>query len=121
MSLHGKPTGPAPRTKVRRLPARGSYDREAINAILDEALLCHVGFVDDDQPVVIPTIHVRIGGRLASCHDTNASRMPAAPAFGGLPDNPYDGHTLAETLTAVQAVTGVPRRLTATFSGTTNS
>jgi len=74
MSLHGKPITPTPRTKVRRLPARGSYDREIIYAILDEALLCHVGFVDDGQPLVIPTIHVRIDDRI-HLHGSNASRM----------------------------------------------
>lgn len=76
MSLHGIPIGPTPRTKVRRLPARGSYDREVIYAILDEALVCHVGFVDDGQPIVIPTIHVRIGDRVY-LHGSNASRMLA--------------------------------------------
>lgn len=52
------------RTRVRRLPERGRYDRETINAILDEALICHVGFVVDGQPVVIPTIHTRIDDAL---------------------------------------------------------
>ena len=70
------PIGPTPRTKVRRLPARGSYDRDVIYAILDEALVCHVGFVDEGQPVVIPTIHVRIGDRV-HLHGSNASRMLA--------------------------------------------
>jgi len=74
MTPHGKPIDPTPRTKVRRLPARGSYDLEVIYAILDEALVCHVGFVDDGQPVVIPTIHVRIGDRVY-LHGSNASRM----------------------------------------------
>ena len=76
MSLHVKSTGPTPRTKVRRLPGRGSYDREVIYAILDEALFCHVGFVDEGQPIVIPTIHVRIGDRVY-LHGSNASRMLA--------------------------------------------
>jgi len=63
-----------PRTTVRRLAARGVYDREAIYAILDEALICHVGFVVDGQPVVIPTIHVRVGDTLYF-HGSAASRM----------------------------------------------
>lgn len=63
-----------PRTTVRRLAARGVYDRDTIYAILDEALLCHVGFVVDGQPVVIPTIHVRIGDTLYF-HGSAASRM----------------------------------------------
>jgi len=49
------------RTTVRRLPARGVYDRDTIYKILDEALICHVGFVVDGRPVVIPTIHWREG------------------------------------------------------------
>ena len=63
-----------PRTTVRRLSDRGVYDRQAIHAILDEALICHVGFVVDGQPVVIPTIHVRVGDTLYF-HGSAASRM----------------------------------------------
>jgi len=63
-----------PRVQVRRLPERGAYDREAIDAILDEALICHVGFVVDGQPYVIPTIHARDGDRLY-LHGSTASRM----------------------------------------------
>lgn len=62
------------RTKVRRLPKRGNYDRETIHAILDEALVCHVGFVVDGAPVVIPTIHWREDDTLY-VHGSAASRM----------------------------------------------
>lgn len=62
------------RTTVRRLPARGAYDAATIHAILDEALLCHVGFVIDGAPVVIPTIHTRVGDTLYF-HGSAASRM----------------------------------------------
>jgi nitroimidazol reductase NimA-like FMN-containing flavoprotein (pyridoxamine 5'-phosphate oxidase superfamily) len=62
------------RTKVKRLPDRGRYDRETINAILDEALVCHVGFVSDGQPYVIPTGFARIGDDLY-IHGSAASRM----------------------------------------------
>lgn len=62
------------RTTVQRLPKRAVYDREAIHAIIDEALLCHVGFVVDGQPFVIPTIHTRIGDALYF-HGSAASRM----------------------------------------------
>ena len=62
------------RTEVRRLAERASYDSEAIESILDEALICHVGFVSDDAPVVIPTIHARIGETLY-LHGSPASRM----------------------------------------------
>ncbi|HYO76291.1 MAG TPA: pyridoxamine 5'-phosphate oxidase family protein [Thermoanaerobaculia bacterium] len=62
------------RTRVRRLPKRGEYDRATINAILDEALVCHVGFVVENAPVVIPTIHWRDGDTLY-IHGSAASRM----------------------------------------------
>jgi nitroimidazol reductase NimA-like FMN-containing flavoprotein (pyridoxamine 5'-phosphate oxidase superfamily) len=65
---------PTDRTRVRRLGERGRYDTETIHAILDEALICHVGFVVDGQPVVIPTIHWRDGETLYF-HGSAASRM----------------------------------------------
>ena len=65
---------PTPRTRVRRKPARGGYDRELIHSILDEAISCHVGFVDDSVPYVMPTIHARIEDTLY-LHGSKASRM----------------------------------------------
>ena len=65
---------PTERVRVRRLPQRGVYDRAAVDAILDEALVCHVGFVVDGQPYVIPTIHARVGDVLY-VHGSAASRM----------------------------------------------
>jgi nitroimidazol reductase NimA-like FMN-containing flavoprotein (pyridoxamine 5'-phosphate oxidase superfamily) len=62
------------RTTVKRLAKRASYDRNVIDAILDEALVCHVGFVVYGAPVVIPTIHWRCGDRLY-LHGSAASRM----------------------------------------------
>jgi nitroimidazol reductase NimA-like FMN-containing flavoprotein (pyridoxamine 5'-phosphate oxidase superfamily) len=62
------------RSRVRRLPERGRYDRDIIEEILDEALICHVGFVVDDVPYVIPTIHARVGSTLYF-HGSPASRM----------------------------------------------
>ena len=62
------------RTRVRRLPKRGSYDLATIHAVLDEALVCHVGFVVDGMPAVIPTIHWRDGDVLY-VHGSAASRM----------------------------------------------
>lgn len=62
------------RTRVRRLPKRGHYDRDTVNAILDEAFICHVGFVADGQPYVIPTGYARIGEDLY-IHGSAASRM----------------------------------------------
>lgn len=49
------------RATVRRLPERGRYDRDVIDAILDEGLICHLGFVVDGAPFVIPTLHGRDG------------------------------------------------------------
>ncbi|MBT8199874.1 MAG: pyridoxamine 5'-phosphate oxidase family protein [Acidimicrobiia bacterium] len=63
-----------PRTKIKRLPERGSYDTSTIEVILDEGLICHVGFVHDGQPFVIPTIHARVGDTLY-LHGSPASRM----------------------------------------------
>jgi uncharacterized protein len=61
------------RTKLRRKPSRGSHERAAIEAILDEALLCHVGVVDGGTPVVTPTLHVRVGPTIY-LHGSSASR-----------------------------------------------
>jgi nitroimidazol reductase NimA-like FMN-containing flavoprotein (pyridoxamine 5'-phosphate oxidase superfamily) len=62
------------RTRVKRIPKRGVYDRDTINAILDEAIICHVGFVADGQPYVIPTGFARVGSDLY-IHGSAASRM----------------------------------------------
>lgn len=71
MSEHAQ--GPSPRTTVKRIPEVAAYDRETVYAILDEALVCHLGFVDDGQPFVIPTLHARIGDELY-VHGSAASR-----------------------------------------------
>lgn len=65
---------PTPRTTLRRLPDRATYDVALVHAILDEALICHVGFTVDDHPYVIPTIHARLGDT-AYLHGSPASRM----------------------------------------------
>src|SRR5467141_737609 len=65
---------PTPRTRVVREPQRAVYDRDAVNQILDEAFLCHVGFVADGQPFVIPTSFGRDGDVLY-IHGSAASRM----------------------------------------------
>jgi uncharacterized protein len=62
------------RTRVRRLPKRGHYDRETVHAILDAGIICHVGYVLDGQPYVTPTCHWRHGDRLY-WHGSSASRM----------------------------------------------
>ena len=68
-------------TRVKRHPERGAYEREQIDAILDEALYCHLGFVVDVQPYVIPTIHTRLGDVLY-VHGSPASRMLRTLAEG---------------------------------------
>src|SRR5246127_2064000 len=68
------PYTPNPRTRVLREPERGVYDRNAAYAILDEGFICHVGFVVDGQPFVIPTGYGRIGDNLY-IHGSAASRM----------------------------------------------
>jgi len=65
---------PTDRTTLKRLPKRGQYDHEAVHQILDEAFVCHVGFVADGKPVVIPTAFARIGQELY-IHGSAASRM----------------------------------------------
>jgi nitroimidazol reductase NimA-like FMN-containing flavoprotein (pyridoxamine 5'-phosphate oxidase superfamily) len=68
-------TSPAsPRTRVRRRAGRGVYEREAIEAILDEGLVAHVGFAVDGQPFVIPMLYARSGDRLF-LHGSPASRL----------------------------------------------
>jgi len=65
---------PSERTTVKRRPLRAGYDHFVINAILDEGLLCHLGFTGDSQPYVLPTIYARDGERVL-IHGSAASRM----------------------------------------------
>ena len=74
MSSNPMSSNPTPRTRVVREPQRAVYDRETVNHILDEALVCHVGFVVDGQPFVIPTSYGRDGDALY-IHGSAASRM----------------------------------------------
>jgi nitroimidazol reductase NimA-like FMN-containing flavoprotein (pyridoxamine 5'-phosphate oxidase superfamily) len=62
------------RTRIRRLPKRGSYDKAAVHAILDQGFICHVGFAVDAQPYVIPTIYARDDATLF-VHGSAVSRM----------------------------------------------
>jgi nitroimidazol reductase NimA-like FMN-containing flavoprotein (pyridoxamine 5'-phosphate oxidase superfamily) len=68
------PAAPSERARVRRAPKRADYDRATIDAILDEALVAHLGFTVDGQPYVIPTLHARIGDEVY-VHGSAASRM----------------------------------------------
>ena len=72
---------PSPRTRVRRHPERAHYDRETVFAILDAALMCHIGYVIDGQPYVTPTLFWRDGERLY-WHGSSASRMLRTQAQG---------------------------------------
>ncbi len=72
---------PTDRTRIHRGPARGSYDRDVIHSILDEALVCHLAFVVGDQPYAIPTTFARIDDRLF-VHGAAASRMLKTLAGG---------------------------------------
>jgi uncharacterized protein len=69
------------RTRVRRHPERAEHDREVAVAILDEALVCHLGFVDGGVPYVIPTMYARRGDVLY-VHGSPASRMLTRAASG---------------------------------------
>lgn len=62
------------RTTLKRLPKRGSFERQTVYEILDEGFVCHVGFVSDGHPVVIPTAYGRVGDKLY-LHGARASRM----------------------------------------------
>ena len=72
---------PSPRTRVRRLPKRGIYDREQVDAILDAGLVAHLGFEHEGQPFVIPTLHARVDGQVY-VHGSAASRTLRGLATG---------------------------------------
>ena len=69
------------RNRVQRLPARASHERATVHAILDAALVCHLGFVVDGQPFVIPTLHARVGDEVL-VHGSSRSRTLEALASG---------------------------------------
>ncbi|HTP88109.1 MAG TPA: pyridoxamine 5'-phosphate oxidase family protein [Bryobacteraceae bacterium] len=69
------------RTQVRRLPKRAVYDKAQVHAILDDGRICHVGFVVEGQPFVIPTGYVRAGEQIY-IHGSSASRMMRGAADG---------------------------------------
>jgi len=92
---------PTERTKVRRKPDRGSYDRELIYSILDEAFVCNIAFVADGVPMVVPTNYVRVGDKLF-LHGSTASRLMKTLASGApicLSVTLLDGIVLAPTAT----------------------
>jgi hypothetical protein len=90
---------PTQRTKVRRLSKRAVYDKAQVHAILDEGFLCHVGFTQDSQPFVIPTLYARSGETLYM-HGSGASRMLKTLAQGVdvcLTVTLVDGYVLARS------------------------
>lgn len=77
---------PTPRTTPTRYRERASYDRRTVHAILDEALICHLGYLGAGGPVVLPTTHTRLGETLYLHGSTGGGPMLAAKqAPGGLP------------------------------------
>jgi nitroimidazol reductase NimA-like FMN-containing flavoprotein (pyridoxamine 5'-phosphate oxidase superfamily) len=83
----------SPRTTVRRQRQRGVYDAATIEAVLDEALICHVGVVVDGAPVVLPTVHAR-RDRTLYLHGARANAMLRAG----------DGAEVCVTATLVDAL-----------------
>jgi nitroimidazol reductase NimA-like FMN-containing flavoprotein (pyridoxamine 5'-phosphate oxidase superfamily) len=73
---------PTERTQVRRRAMRGVYDKEQVHAILDEGFVCHIGFVIDGQPYVIPTAYARSGEQIY-IHGSPASRLMNSKNRGG--------------------------------------
>jgi len=72
-TIRRRTNAPSERVRVRRLHEKAAYDRDAVTAILDEALVAHVGFAHDGQPFVIPTLHARVGDEVY-VHGSSASR-----------------------------------------------
>lgn len=79
MVTHYRPT---PRTTPSRYRERARYDRETVHQILDESLICHLGYVTDSQPVVLPTTHVRVGETLYLHGSSGSGPMLAARVVG---------------------------------------
>jgi len=71
----------ADKTTIRRLPELAVHDREQIHAILDEGFVCHVAYLDDGRPVVIPTLYARDGDRVL-LHGSHASGLMQAVKRG---------------------------------------
>jgi uncharacterized protein len=76
---------PTARTTPTRYRDRAHYDRETVHRILDEALICHLGYISAGRPVVLPTTHARLGETLYLHGSTGSGPMLAAKAGPGLP------------------------------------
>ncbi len=86
--------GPGPLSRVRRHADRGRYDRATVHAVLDEGLVCHLGFVDNGQPCVLPTLYARVGDVLY-LHGAPANRALLAAG---------DGQTACVTVTLLDGL-----------------
>jgi uncharacterized protein len=73
------------RTTPTRLRERAHYDHDVVHAILDEAVVCHLGFVADGAPVVLPTLFARVGEQLYLHGSTGSRPLRSAGDDGGLP------------------------------------
>lgn len=81
-----------PRATPTRYSSRASYDRAAVHAVIDEALVCHVGFVRDGAPVVLPTVHARMGDTLY-IHGSSGGRFSL-----------LDGEPIGVTITLIDGL-----------------
>ncbi len=100
MTADGVLGGDSELSRVRRNPAGARYDRATVHAVLDEARFCHVGFVLDGRPVVLPTLHDRVG-EVLYVHGSRSSRMLRAmtgPAGACLTATTFDGLVLARSV-----------------------
>lgn len=91
--------GPGPHTRVRRLPEKASYDESVIDAILDEARMCHVAAVVDGLAVALPTLHAR-EGRVIYLHGSKSNAVMKAVVANGracVTATLYDGLRLARS------------------------
>ncbi|CAM2825495.1 flavin-nucleotide-binding protein [Mycobacterium intermedium] len=73
---------PTPHTTPTRYRERARYDRETVHRILDEALVCHLGFLNADRPAVLPTTHARLGETLYVHGSTGSNPMLTAKPAG---------------------------------------
>src|SRR5258708_4626870 len=80
------------RSTPTRYASRASYDRAAVHAVIDEALVCHVGFIRDGAPVVLPTMHTRVGDTLY-IHGSSGGRFSL-----------LDGEPVGITITLIDAL-----------------
>ena len=90
---------PSQRTRVRRAPARAAYAREVVEGVLDATLISHLGFVDGEQPFVIPMLHARVDD-VVYLHGSTASRLMRALAASApvcLTATSVDGLVLARS------------------------